>query len=213
MAIRYPVYENGKETGTRVEYAGCVLATRERNYYDDSDFYAVVWDEATQNIKEVEYDTTRCGGGGTADVDATPEVCAKVEAVLKADALKTLHSQNEWQAKHPTVGKRVRVTHKGGVMSGRIFWAGRVCPPWIRYHQERYATDRVGIEVDGNGKVFMDADDKAIEVENWEQYLVAEEELVKVAEARSKDYTRRSRMASAASGMLVANGPAILVYG
>lgn len=50
------------ENGNRVEkvtYEGCVFETRERNFYDDSDFYAVVWDEASQDVIEVEYATTR----------------------------------------------------------------------------------------------------------------------------------------------------------
>ncbi len=56
-------------------YEGCVLRTGEHNYYDDSDFYAMVWDRETQSVKKVIYATTR---GWTyhngAKVDATAEV-------------------------------------------------------------------------------------------------------------------------------------------
>ena len=34
-----------------VSYEGAVLSTGEVNGYDDSDFYAVVWDEASGSIK------------------------------------------------------------------------------------------------------------------------------------------------------------------
>lgn len=64
MAITYP-------GGERL-YEGAVLATRERNYLDDSDFYAVVWDGSA--VTDHEYATTRFGGGGHAEVDATDEV-------------------------------------------------------------------------------------------------------------------------------------------
>lgn len=41
-------------------YFGCVMELGEHNYYDDSDFYAIVWDEEEQTFKSVEYATTRC---------------------------------------------------------------------------------------------------------------------------------------------------------
>ena len=59
--------------GLVMTYVGCVLSTREKNYHDDSDFYALVWDEAAQRIRSIEYDTTRFAGGGipgTANTDA-----------------------------------------------------------------------------------------------------------------------------------------------
>lgn len=58
---------------------GCVLEDRERNGYDDSDFYVRYWDEASQSIKSMDYNSTRYGGGGSATVDATPEVLAKAD--------------------------------------------------------------------------------------------------------------------------------------
>lgn len=69
------------ELAHEVTYEGCVLSTGEHNWYDDSDFYAMVWDEATESVKKVTYATTR---GWTyhngAKVDASPEVRAKAEA-------------------------------------------------------------------------------------------------------------------------------------
>ena len=41
-------------------FAGKVLADRERNFYDDSDFYVVVFDEG--QLKSYEYGSTRFAG-------------------------------------------------------------------------------------------------------------------------------------------------------
>lgn len=62
-------------------YAGSVLRTGEHNWHDDSDFYAMVWDEETQSVKEVYAGTTRSWAyHDGAHVDATPEARAKAVA-------------------------------------------------------------------------------------------------------------------------------------
>ena len=65
----------------RTTHVGKVLSLGERNGYDDSDFYAVVWDDEKNAPEEITYASTR---GWTypngASVDATPEVVAKHEA-------------------------------------------------------------------------------------------------------------------------------------
>lgn len=71
---------NANETETTVTYEGAVLATRERNGYHDSDFYAVVWDEEAGRLTTVEYGTTRFPSCGSAEVDATDEVIEKARA-------------------------------------------------------------------------------------------------------------------------------------
>lgn len=62
-------------------WTGCVLRLGEHNWHDDSDFYALVWDEEQGEVREIEYATTR---GWTyhdsAKVDATDEVRAKAVA-------------------------------------------------------------------------------------------------------------------------------------
>ena len=69
-----------------VSYRGCVLETRERNYYDDSDFYAVVWDEEKGCVREVDYATTRAWTyRNFARVDATDDVRAKAKAWARAE--------------------------------------------------------------------------------------------------------------------------------
>lgn len=53
---------------------GRVLYCGERNYYDDSDFYALYWGEDNQP-HTCEYATTRAWTyNNHADVDATPEI-------------------------------------------------------------------------------------------------------------------------------------------
>jgi hypothetical protein len=56
-----------------VSFEGRVLGTYERNGYNDSDFYAIVWDGA--KVRHIEYASTRYPSyGDSASVDASPEV-------------------------------------------------------------------------------------------------------------------------------------------
>ena len=95
MAVLCGIY--GK---TEPEYVGCVLDTYEHNGYNDSDWYAICWDEEQQKVTYVEYDTTRAGGGGYAKVDATMDVIRKVYRYYKEIARKSFDSTwNQEQAK------------------------------------------------------------------------------------------------------------------
>lgn len=62
----------------KARYEGCVLDWYEHNGYDDSDWYAICWNEEKQTIDKVLFDTTRCACSGHAEIDATPEVLRKV---------------------------------------------------------------------------------------------------------------------------------------
>jgi len=75
------IYINNGMYGDKKEetYIGCVLNCYERNGYHDSDFYATVWDEQTKSIKDILFDTTRCGGSGYAKIDATKEIRQKAK--------------------------------------------------------------------------------------------------------------------------------------
>lgn len=58
-------------------YVGQVLELGEHNYYDDSDFYALVFVPETEEFREVCYDTTRFAASNmSANVDATAETIA-----------------------------------------------------------------------------------------------------------------------------------------
>jgi len=81
------------ELAHETTYEGMVLRLGEHNWYDDSDFYAMVWDEETQSVKKVTYATTR---GWTyhngAKVDASEEIRAKAVA-WEADRLLGLYEE------------------------------------------------------------------------------------------------------------------------
>lgn len=136
-----------------VSYQGRVLESRERNYYDDSDFYAVVWDDATGRPKEVEYATTRAWTyPNSCVVDATPEVLEKYRAWKEAQRQAYIAEKQRQEMLTPSRGKKVRVV-KGRKLShgteGIIFWVGSC-------NYNRYRT-RVGIQLTNGDKVFTDA--------------------------------------------------------
>jgi len=112
-------------------YVGCVLCTRERNFLDDSDFYAVVWDEESQSLKEVIYYTTRCACDGVAHADATPEVIEKAGAWLKKWAIDRVREElaRDAQKAAETINKgdQVRVVKGRKVpigTAGIVIWKG-----------------------------------------------------------------------------------------
>src|SRR5215471_9027753 len=102
----YWTKEAGREIWVHTTHEGCVLETREWNMRDDSDFYAVVWNDEKGEPERVDYASTR---GWTypngAAVDATPEVIAKYEAYIRArdEAARALAWARE--AKLPKVGR------------------------------------------------------------------------------------------------------------
>jgi hypothetical protein len=141
---------------------------------DDSDFYAVVWNEDTQTIGHVEYATTRGWSyPNGAAVDATPEVKAKANAYLKVKAKEAWDRKNQEEAQTPAKGKRVRVVKgrkiKIGV-EGTCFWYGS----GKQFSPSRWAGKppmRVGFKDDSGETHWTNADN--VEVLNPEQYLRA----------------------------------------
>ena len=166
MAVRTNIYgERG------VQYAGCVLNLWERNGSWDSDFYATVWDEEQGKVRDVEYDTTRCGGGGSADIDATDDVLNKVYAFYYADAGKHIDRLAETYAKTYGKGDAVRVVRGRKVKVGTVgtcFWRGKTYNRYARCNEER-----MGIEVDGE-RFFLPAEN--CEHATWEQRLPTAEQ-------------------------------------
>lgn len=80
------VWSAHHQVWTWKEEVGLCLCEREANYYNDSDFYMTIWDEATDQPKEVMFATTR-GWSYPAlgsSVDARPDIRAKYDAWLKA---------------------------------------------------------------------------------------------------------------------------------
>ena len=163
MAVIAGIY--GK---TEPEYVGCVLSAYELNGYNDSDWYAVCWDREQQKLVEVEYDTTRAGGGGRAEIDATQEVLREVYRWYKRMGREHFDCcTNPSNAKKVQKGDTVRVVRGRKVPKGTegvVFWVG------TRYNQySRMDEERVGIEVAGE-RGFLNAE--YVEVIGWEARLV-----------------------------------------
>lgn len=131
-------------------YEGKVLTTRERNGYDDSDWYAVVWDEQQQRLKTYEYATTRFGGSGSAGVDATDEVKAKAAAWLHDWVL------DLWLEANATQTREVKVEREVEVVSGRKAPQGtRGIVQWVG--KGNYGRDRARIHEENGTEHWLDA--------------------------------------------------------
>lgn len=167
MAVLAGIY--GK---TEPEYTGCVLYTYERNGYQDSDWYAVCWDDDKSEIVVVNYDTTRAGGGGWAKIDATDEVIRKAyRYYFGISRYEFDQLWNERQAKSIKVGDKLKVVRgrkisKGSV--GKCFWKGSR----YNYYSHR-EEERVGIEFDGE-RIFLPVE--YVEVVGWENRLITGKE-------------------------------------
>jgi hypothetical protein len=159
-----------------VTYVGAVLRTGEHNGYDDSDFYADVWDDATNAVKRVTYATTR---GWTyangAHADATPDVRAKAAAYYTALALADLKAKAAEDALTPAKGKAVKVVKGRKVplgTEGVVIWVGegRYYGPVPRY-KNGWSTKpaaRVGLKT-ADGTTFFTAASNVVvtDPEDW----------------------------------------------
>ncbi len=133
-------------------YEGCVLRTGEHNFYDDSDFYAMVWDEKTESVIKITYGTTR---GWTyhnsAAVDATAEVREKAEA-WEAERLTALYTEERKAEKLKALkaldqGVEVKSLTTRGKNKGVVGYVQRVM-------KSSYAPgDVVGVQVEGEDKL------------------------------------------------------------
>lgn len=153
---------------TEPEFVGCVLSTYERNGYDDSDFYAVCWDEESQSVVDIEYDTTRAGSGGWAVIDATEEVLRKAYRYYKNCGRALYDTKtNPGQAKQVRKGDTVKVIKGRKVpkgSEGKVFWTG-TRRNYYTYRDE----ERVGVEI-GDERVFLPIE--YVEVVDWQSRLV-----------------------------------------
>lgn len=108
--IDVPRLEAGKPFMQQETYVGCVIELREFNGYDDSDFYALVWDDEKQTVTRVEYATTRAATyGNSASVDLTPERAALVEAHYRQRREAQIAAKAAQDFATPTKGKIVEV--------------------------------------------------------------------------------------------------------
>lgn len=112
------------------KYKGCVITHREQNHYDDSDFYAVVYNPETGGTFCEEYASTRYWCNSWATDDLLPEF----DGTLRASHYQRVydaHIQNQIKAYHePEMAKGVRVTltkahtPRKGTQAGNKFWGG-----------------------------------------------------------------------------------------
>jgi hypothetical protein len=152
-----------------VSYEGAVISLREMNGYDDSDFYALVWDDAAGAPKEIQYATTRGWTyNNSAGVDATPEVLAKYEAYEAALAKKRQVARLMAYAKAPHKGALVQV------VKGRKFPQGQmgkqIGDASLAFQYKPYRNGYTDIKVykalvawvDGSGADYVDVKNLAV---------------------------------------------------
>lgn len=179
--IEHAVYSWDKRPyWASIEYEGAVLATWEENHYDDSDFYAAVWDEGAQRVTSVCYASTRgwtyCN---SANVDATDEVKAKADAWLVKWGESMLWDKAADDAVRPVLGQRVRIEkgqkHKG--VEGVIAWRGE--DPYRSSRYGTYKAYRIGVRSD-DGEMHFVPEEYAVVLEP-EDNMPAPEEIAEKA--------------------------------
>lgn len=179
-----------------LRFEGCVISLREYNGYQDSDFYAVVWDERLQKVRSIMYATTSAYCTTYAKVDVTPENLAKAREWSYHQNLAKLSQQSLEVAKTPKAGKFVKVIKGRKVPVGTQGVVIHVTPP-KKFSFRSPAIIQVGIatsdickeSVDRNGsptgKVYHQdvvwTNINNVEVVEWEQYLLSEDQVAEKA--------------------------------
>lgn len=108
---------------------GLCISEYERNGYNDSDFYMVVWNEEKQAPESLEFASTRgwsypCYGSKP---DATPEIMAKYQAWEAEQARKYRERMAAEEAARPERGKTLKVVRGRKVPQGTVgacIWVG-----------------------------------------------------------------------------------------
>ena len=200
MPLFTPVYSKEEPRGhldiieTKESYVGRVLETYEENGYNDSDFYAIVWDDETNSLIHKQFATTRFYSNGYgAKIDATPEVIAKATAERKARFLKSAIEKDEETAKTVAKGKMVEINRgrKNRGIIGEVFWVGN--PEKFSYYAKEHRS--VGIKLDderddnGKFKNIVFAYDYNCDVINFESHLTNTKELEETATNKSNSYS------------------------
>jgi len=151
-------------------YVGAVLALREENYYDDSDFYVIVWNGS--ELEKVYYDTTRFPTTSYAVVDATPEVIALAEKDLEEKMFRILLEEEKKDAEEVDLDKRVEVIKGKKVPIGTT---GVVTKIWTRRFGTSGPVTCVRLLTDAGEEVLTYA--KNLKVLEPEKYMRSIEEI------------------------------------
>jgi hypothetical protein len=200
MPIFTPVYSKERDGGhaeiieTKETYVGRVLETYEENGYNDSDFYAIVWDDETNSLIHKQFATTRFYSNGYgAKIDATPEIIEKATAERKTRFLKSAIEKDEETAKTVAKGKMVEINRgrKNRGIIGEVFWVGN--PDKFSYYAKEHRS--VGIKLDderddnGKFKNIVFAYDYNCDVINFESHLTNTKELEETATNKANSYS------------------------
>jgi hypothetical protein len=200
MPIFTPVYSKERDGGhaeiieTKETYVGRVLETYEENGYNDSDFYAIVWDDETNSLIHKQFATTRFYSNGYgAKIDATPEIIEKATAERKTRFLKSAIEKDEETAKTVAKGKMVEINRgrKNRGIIGEVFWVGN--PEKFSYYAKEHRS--VGIKLDderddnGKFKNIVFAYDYNCDVINFESHLTDTNELEETATNKANSYS------------------------
>tara|TARA_B100001057_G_scaffold279643_1_gene280006 strand:- start:426 stop:1046 length:621 start_codon:yes stop_codon:yes gene_type:complete len=200
MPIFTPVYSKERDGGhaeiieTKETYVGRVLETYEENGYNDSDFYAIVWDDETESILHKQFATTRFYSNGYgAKIDATPEIIEKATAERKTRFLKSAIEKDAETAKTVAKGKMVEINRgrKNRGIIGEVFWVGS--PDKFSYYAKEHRS--VGIKLDderddnGKFKNIVFAYDYNCDVINFESHLTDTKELEETATNKANSYS------------------------
>lgn len=200
MPLFTPVYSKERDGGhaeiieTKETYVGRVLETYEENGYNDSDFYAIVWDDETNSLIHKQFATTRFYSNGYgAKIDATPEIIEKATAERKTRFLKSAIEKDEETAKTVAKGKMVEINRgrKNRGIIGEVFWVGS--PDKFSYYAKEHRS--VGIKLDderddnGKFKNIVFAYDYNCDVINFESHLTDTKELEETATNKANSYS------------------------
>lgn len=144
MAI---IWEDGK-----TEWEGYVLNTRELNFIEESDFYALVYDETEDKIKKIQYDSTRYAGNARATIDAPQYVHEKAKSAWISSQIEGYRERTLEYLKKPKIGARIKVVR------GRTNKRGRTgIVTWIKTYPNKYRKGTVTL-------VFFEPDDDKGEI-------------------------------------------------
>lgn len=133
-------------------YEGCVLDTRQMNGYDDSDFYALCWDEAEGRVVRYTYASTRCWTYmNGAVVDAPAELRMRLAERAAEKVASSVASTEAAVRAEVMQGATVKVTGGRSYIGreGKVFWKGEKKNPYTRVWEMR-----VGVE-DADGRFFL----------------------------------------------------------
>lgn len=138
-----------------VLYEGRVLALRERNGYDDSDFVALCWDDDEGKVVTVTYATTRSWTYlNGAVVDASPELRRRIADTIVADMARFVPDIVAEVRAEVVRGATVKVTggRKYIGREGKVFWQGTT-----RNQYSRRDEKRVGVDTVEGDRIFLPA--------------------------------------------------------